>query len=262
VIGGETLYLRERRGKAIWNVSVFPLRVKGAVRYAAGLGTEVSSWGTAEDELRHTVLSALRAQAYERNALSRFLHDTVGQTLTALGLRLDLVRMDLDGIAPETSKRIAEIQEIIGDVMERVREYSYALNPSAVERAGLRPALDLLVQRVRPRYAGSFRTNVDPSLKLEKPVAAALYQIAQEAVENAVQHSGCSNIEISVKSTRTGTILEIRDNGKGFDPGDIVTGRRGLGLLSMEHHAAEGGLELSVLSTLGAGTTVRAVWRD
>jgi signal transduction histidine kinase len=118
------------------------------------------------------------------------------------------------------------------------------------------------VGRVRPRYAGLFRTNVDPSLKLEKAVAAALYQIAQEAVENAVQHSGCSNIEISVKSTRTGTILEIRDNGKGFDPGDIVTGRRGLGLLSMEHYAAEGGLELSVLSTLGAGTTVRAVWRD
>jgi signal transduction histidine kinase len=261
VMAGEALSLRERRGKASWNLSLFPLRVEGEVRYAGGLGREVSSWGTAETELRSTVLSALKAQEYERNTVSRFLHDVVGQTLTALGLRLDLVRMDLDGVAPETANRVAEIQEIIGDVMERVREYSYTLNPSTVERAGLRPALDLLVGRIRPRYAGTIRTNVDPSLKLEKNIAAALYQIAQEAVENSLQHSSCSSIEISVKSTRTGTILEVRDNGKGFDPGDVISGR-GLGLLSMEHYAAEGGLELSLLSTIDVGTTVRAILRD
>ena len=76
-----------------------------------------------------------------------------------------------------------------------------------------------------------------------------MYQIAQEAVENAVQHSSCSAIEIAVKSTRTGTVLEVRDNGRGFDPADLVAGRRGLGLLSMEHYAAQAGLDLSITST-------------
>jgi signal transduction histidine kinase len=224
----------------------------------AGLGREMTAWGAAEEELRHTVLGALKAQEYMRTSVSRFLHDSVGQTLTALGLRLDLVRMDIEGMVPQTAKLVVEIQEIIGEMMESVREYSYELNPSTVERAGLRPALDRLVGRLRARYAGTLRVNVDPSLKLDPKHAPALYSIAQEAVENAIQHSSCSSIEISVKSTRNGTILEVRDNGRGFDPADVVAGRRGLGLLSMEHYAAEASLELSIASTLESGTTVRA----
>jgi PAS domain S-box-containing protein len=258
VMAGETLILRERRIKASWNIQMFPLRRDGDVQYVAGLAREVTAWGAAEQELRHTVLGALKSQEYERATVSRFLHDSVGQTLTALGLRLDLIRMDLETLSPETCLRVTEIQEIIGEMMERVREYSYELNPNTVERTGLRPALDRLLIRIRTRYAGSLRTNVDPSLKLNPKAAAALYQIVQESVENAVQHSSCSSIEISVKSTRTGTILEVRDNGRGFDPADVVAGRRGLGLLSMEHYAAEAGLELSITSRLENGTTVRA----
>jgi PAS domain S-box-containing protein len=257
-LAGESLVLRERRGPNFWNVVLFPLRVEGQCRYVGGFGLEVTAWGAAEEELRHTVLGALRAQQYMRNTVSRFLHDSIGQTLTALGLRLDLIRMDLDAVAPDTCKRVGEIQEIIGEMMESVREYSYELNPSTVERAGLRPAIDRLLARMRSRYAGQLRANVDPSLKLDPKLAAALYQIAQEAVENAVQHGSCSSIEISVKSTRTGTILEVRDNGRGFDPADVAGGRRGLGLLSMEHYAAEAGLELAISSMLEAGTTVRA----
>jgi signal transduction histidine kinase len=256
VMAGETLTLRERRPNTSWIVSVFLVR-DGEQAYVGGLAREMTVWSSAEDELRHTVLGALKAQEYTRHSVSRFLHDSVGQTLTALGLRLDLVRMDIEGVAPETGKLVVEIQEIIGEMMESVREYSYELNPSTVERAGLRPALDRLAIRIRTRYAGSLRVNVDPSLKLDPKYAAALYQIAQESVENAVQHSSCSSIEISVKSTRTGTILEVRDNGRGFDPADVVAGRRGLGLLSMEHYAAEAGLELSITSTLESGTTVR-----
>jgi two-component system NarL family sensor kinase len=257
VVAGEALILRERHSNSSWEISLFPLREVGEV-LIGGLAREITAWGAAEQELRHTVLGALKAQEYTRTSVSRFLHDSVGQTLTALGLRLDLVRMDVERPAPETAKLVVEIQEIIGEMMESVREYSYELNPSTVERAGLRPALDRLVGRIRARYTGSLRINVDPSLTVDPQYASALYQIAQESVDNAVQHSSCSSIEISVKSTRTGTILEVRDNGRGFDPADVVAGRRGLGLLSMEHYAAEARLELSITSTLEGGTTVRA----
>ncbi|MBZ5618607.1 MAG: PAS domain-containing protein [Acidobacteriia bacterium] len=256
--GGETLTLRERRGNVIWNISVFPIRLEGETRFAGVAGRETTSWSKAEQELRHTVLGALKAQEFERNMVSRFLHDSVGQNLTALGLQLDLIRMDLESVSPETCGRIAEIQKLLEEMMEEVREYSYELNPSTVERAGLRSALDRLAARIRERFTGSLRLNVDPSLKLDKKIAAALYQIAQEAVENAVQHSSCSAIEIAVKSSRTGTFLEVRDNGKGFDPADLLGGGRGLGLLSMEHYAAQAGLDLAITSTRETGTTVRA----
>jgi len=127
-----------------------------------------------------------------------------------------------------------------------------------VERAGLRAALDRLFTRVRGRFAGTLRLPVDPSLKVDPKVASSMYPIAHEAVENAIQHSSCSMIEVAVKASRTGTYLEVRDNGRGFDPADLQGGYRGLGLLSMEHYAAQGGLELSIVSSRQTGTTVRA----
>jgi two-component system NarL family sensor kinase len=259
---GEMLLLRERRPIGAWYVTVFPLRIEGAIRFAGGSAREITPWAMAEQELRHAVLGALKAQEFQRTMVSRFLHDSVGQNMTALGLQLDLIRMDLESVSPDTCRRIGDIQKLLEEMMEKVREYSYELNPSTVERAGLRPALDRLAGRVRARFPGTLRLNVDPSLKLDPKLATALFQILQEGVENAVQHSGCSAIEIAVKSTRTGTVLEVRDNGRGFDPADLVSGRRGLGLLSMEHHAAQAGLELVITSTRETGTTVRAATGD
>ena len=257
-LNGETMLLRERRPAGTWYVTVFPLRIEGEIRFAGGSAREVTPWAAAEQELRHTVLGALKAQEFQRTMVSRFLHDSVGQNLTAFGLQLDLIRMDLESVSPDTCRRIGDIQKLLEEMMERVREYSYELNPSTVERAGLRPALDRMAGRIRTRFPGTLRLNVDPSLKLDPKLASALFQILQEGVENAVQHSGCSAIEIAVKSTRTATVLEVRDNGRGFDPADLVSGRRGLGLLSMEHYAAQAGLELVITSTRETGTTVRA----
>jgi signal transduction histidine kinase len=257
-LDGEFLRLRERYGGAIWNISVFPIRLDGEIRYAGFLAREVTAWDTAEQELRYTVLGALKAMEFERKSMSRFLHDNVGQTLTAFGLQLDLLRMDFESTTPELAARIPEMQKVIEEMMESVREYSYELNPATVERAGLRPALDRLAARVRGRFPGAVRLNVDPSLKLDPKVASAIYHVAQEAVENAVTHAACSIIEVTVKAARAGSYLEVKDNGKGFDPGDIQGGQRGLGLLSMEHYAVQGGLELSIVSNRQTGTTVRA----
>ena len=255
---GETLLLRERRGNAAWHFAVFPIRREDGATLAGGMASEVTRWSKAEQELRNTVLSALRAQEFERSMFAKFLHDSVGQNLTGLGLQLDLARMDVEAISPEACLRIGEIQKVLEPIMEQVREYTYELNPSAVERAGLRSALDRLAIRIRERFAGAFRVNVDPFLKIDPKIASALYQIAQEAVGNAVQHASCSSIEIAVKSTRTGLAMDVRDNGRGFDPADVLEGIRGLGLLSMEHFAAQAGLDLSITSNRGAGTTIQA----
>jgi PAS domain S-box-containing protein len=258
VLGGEFLQLRERRGERLWYVACFPILVDGEVRYAGAGGREVTALATAEQELRNTVLGALRQQQFERNSISRFLHDVVGQNLTALGLQIDLVRMDVPESSPEPLARLREVQKLLEQIMGQVRDYSYELNPSAVERAGLRAALDRMGARLRDRITGTLRINVDPSLKIDPHTASALYHIAQEAVDNAVHHAGCSLIEIAVKSTRNGATLEVRDNGRGFDPSDLQNGSRGLGLLSMEHHAAEAGLELEIQSSRATGTTVNA----
>jgi signal transduction histidine kinase len=258
---GENVWLRERREDGVWMFVLFPIYVPGLDTLVGGAARYLKSRIAAEQALRNTVLSSLKAQEFERRTTATFLHDKVGQNLTALGLQLDLARMDVEAGSPDAANRLASVQTLLESMMEEVRDFSYELNPNVVERAGLRAALDRYVERVRTRFAGVIRVNVDPNLGIDPRIASAMYAIAQEAVKNSLRHSSCSTIEIAVRSTRTGPALEVRDNGRGFDPADGL-GQRGLGLLSMEQHAVQAGLCFQLRSSLGAGATVRAYLPD
>ncbi|MGA2274200.1 MAG: ATP-binding protein [Bryobacteraceae bacterium] len=258
-LSGESLSFREERDGRVWFIAVFPLRLKAGTAHAGCVVREITLLARADHELRRTVLGALKAQETQRTRTAQFLHNVVGQNLAALGLRLDLVRMDLNGASNAARERLAEIQTVLESVMEQVRNFSYELNPSAVERVGLRSALDRLGTRVREHFHGSVRVDMDSPVAIQPHAALALYRIAEEAVENAAHHSGCSLIEIAVQPAGRGAWMEVRDNGGGFDPGDLQEMGRGLGLLSMEHHAAEAGLRLSISSSRQSGTVVRAV---
>jgi signal transduction histidine kinase len=228
------------------------------VRFAGAVAQQAVAWGNTEAQLRQTVFRALDSQESDRKAVARFMHDSVGQTLTAIGMRLDLARMDLESGSGEVPARLSEVQQILGQMMEDVRRYVNELNPSTVDRLGLAPAIERLGARLRERFQGVLRVHIDPSLRLDKKMASVFYLVAHEATENALKHSGCSTLEVTVQSTGTGTRLEVRDDGHGFDSGEMSGAAGGMGLLTMEHYAAQAGLELSVVSSRDAGTIVRA----
>ena len=257
-LAGESLSFREQRDGRVWMISVFPLRLRADTAHAGCVVREITDLARADHELRRAVSGALKSQGSQRAKTAQFLHNVVGQNLAALGLQLDLVRMDLDGSLGAARDHLAEIQALLESIMEQVRNFSYELNPSAVERVGLRSALDRLAVRKREHFQGAVRVNMDASVSFRTKVALALYGIAEEAVENAALHSGCSLIEIVVKSADSGAWMEVRDNGRGFDPSDLQKLGRGLGLLSIEHYAAEAGLRLSISSSRQSGTVVRA----
>jgi len=244
-------------------VMFYPLRAPNASTiYAGGYGLDITAIGTAEKELRATTMRILKAQESERGRLARFLHDEVGQSLSAAGLQLDLLRMDFETAAPQIAPRTMELQGMLETIMAAVRDFSYELNPDIVERAGLHAAMDRLVGRIRKRFSGNLRLMTDTTLHVPPPVGSAIYKIAAEALENSLQHSGCSQIELVIKSTPDGPALEVRDNGKGFEAADLGGQHRGLGLLVMEHYAAQNNLRLAVESERGKGTTVRAVFAN
>src|SRR5437016_1813271 len=112
---------------------------------------------SSERRFRALALAALDKQQSERNKLARLLHDEVAQMLSAAGLQLDILRMDLADRVPEIAARTAEIQEMLDRVVREIRDASYKLNPDIVERAGLQPALDLVVGRFRKSFPGSLR---------------------------------------------------------------------------------------------------------
>jgi signal transduction histidine kinase len=212
-----------------------------------------------ERSLAHLLVSVMNAREQEGARVSRVLHDEVGQVLSAIGLQLDLLRMDLHDNVADCPRRIREIQKILEQSVAQVRDLSYELNPSIVERTGLQFALDRLAGRYRKGFAGKIRLLFDSSLRLPIETATAMYKIAEQAMDNAVCHSGAARVEVLVRPVKQGVSLEVRDNGHGFAVDEEPAGNTGLGLHLMRYHSAQAGLRFSVASSPEKGTIVKAI---
>jgi len=251
---GEALCAAGRFGDVppTYSIALFPVRSpEGEIAFAGGIAREMVE--------RDLVLRVLHALEGDRLRLSQLLHDHVGQYLSAAGLQLDLLRMDLAEGGFPAPERTREIQSMLENIMELVRDFSHQLNPAVAERIGLRAALDRLAGRLRADFKGTVRVLADPKAQPPPAAAAALYRIAQEAAANAVRHSAGSVIEILLKPSRGGPALEIRDNGRGFDASGGALRGCGLGLLIMEQCAEQAAIDLRIDSAPGRGTVVRAL---
>jgi signal transduction histidine kinase len=206
------------------------------------------------------LITLMNAQEQEWARVSRLLHDEVGQILSAVGLQLDVLRMDYKDQVSDVEQRTSEIQKLLERAISHVRELSYELNPAIVEKAGFQFALERLIGRYRKKFPGTIRLMMDLAERLPHKIAQALYRIADQGVANAVAHAQTSQIEVLVKPSQRGVILELKDQGVGFPVEEVRGKSRGLGLLLMEHYASEAGIQLTFSSSPGSGTTVRAAW--
>jgi signal transduction histidine kinase len=257
VFAGETLAAaaRFREGDATFSITIFPIRLpEGEIAFAGGLAHEMPEGAL--------VLRTLEALETDRARLPQMLHDRVAQSLSAAGLQLDLLRMDLTESALPIPQRIAEIQAMLETVMGLVRDINRELNPAVAERIGLRAALDRLAGRLRANFKGNVQVFADAAAQPPPEAAAALYRIAQEAAGHAARRAGCSAIEILLKSLRGGIALEVRDHGPGFDAADRAVGGVRLELLVMQYFADRAGIELQVGSAPDKGAVVRALYRS
>ena len=211
----------------------------------------------AQRSLRGMLLNTIRERDAERTRVSRLLHDEVGQVLSAVGLHLDVLRVDIKDRVPEIVGRTSEIQRILEGAVQQVRNLSYELCPEPVERAGLGVALRQLANRWRQSFSGELKVDCPNSLDLPSAAAVAMFRIAERSLDNAVRHSGAARIGMTLRASRSRTTLEIRDNGCGFDPAPVRRRPRGLGLPLMESYARDAGLAMEISSTPGRDTIVR-----
>ncbi len=192
---------------------------------------------------------------------ARVLHDEVGQVLSAVGLQLDVLRMDFQARVPEITARTAEIQEMLERAMTQVRGLSYELNPAIVERAGLQFAMERLCSKYRDQFKGTLRLTYDHSIRAPFTVGNAIYKICELALDNAVAHSVATQIEVVARPSARGATVEVRDNGKGFNTENLPPESSGMGLMLMAHHALQAGVQRKLKSVPGKGTTVKIIYR-
>jgi signal transduction histidine kinase len=215
--------------------------------------------GTAAPATQPGLAETLVAAIHENEAVlarvARLLHDDVSQVLSAVGLQLDAMKMDFRDQTPAIEQRAVEIQGMLEQAIEQLRDISNELNPSIVERAGLQFAMDRLAGKVRKNFAGSLRLHFDPSARIPTAVATTFYKIAECAIDNALVRSGCSQIEVKLKRLPAEFVLEIRDNGHidELDSSTVTWGR-----LLMDYHAKKRHVALSVQNIAKEGTVVQA----
>jgi signal transduction histidine kinase len=187
--------------------------------------------------------------------VSRRLHDDVSQILSAVGLQLDAMRMDFREQAPGVDARAAEIQELLEQAIEQLRDITNELNPSIVERVGLQFALDRLAGKVRAEFPGTVRLHFDASLRVPTILAKAFYKMTECALEIAVAAPGCSLIEINVKRSKGEYVLDLIDNGSADD---MHADSEPLARLLMHYYASKNHVTLKIQRTPGKGNLTRA----
>ena len=201
-----------------------------------------------ERERRESARRALTAQEQERRRLARELHDEVGQALTAVLLQLERAERDADGA---TRERLHEAREVTRATLEEVRAIARGLRPEALDDLGLASALRQLCTEAE-RSGVTVRRSIASDLALEPEAEVVAYRVAQEAITNALRHSGAEALDVVLAGDETGVVLTVRDDGRGFagEPSD------GTGLLGMRERALLAGGRVDVLAAPGRGTDV------
>lgn len=210
------------------------------------------------EEIRRELLRQLvSAQEAERRRVARDLHDSLGQHLTALGLRLHSLAND-GGLDAPVKLQISALQSLATLIDGEVHRLALMLRPAVLDDLGLEAAIRRHVTEWEQE--STVTTDIHTRfvrLRLQEEVEINVYRIVQEALNNVQRHAGASRASVVVECTEHELIAVVEDDGKGFDVVQMQTGSRTgrLGLATMAERAALMGGTLEIESS-NVGTTV------
>ncbi|WP_327009486.1 sensor histidine kinase [Dactylosporangium sp. NBC_01737] len=217
-----------------------------------------------------TLSTAAPDATRERERLARELHDSVVQTLYGISLGAGTAAELVHGDPVNAQASLAWIQETASAGLSDLRGIIVRLRPETLVGAGLAAALRRIVDALHfapgtGAVPPGWGLQLDAEPAVSPQVEEALYRIALEALGNAARHAGASQVTLRLAGDDTRVVLEVVDDGVGFQPGALAAGSGGgarlgrLGLRSMRERAELVGGTLEVMSAPGAGTVVRAI---
>ena len=192
--------------------------------------------------------------AQERARLARDLHDAVSQKLFSVRAKARAAALLVARVPARATAEIDSVAALAGEAHAELRAVIDGLAPPDLAASGLVGSVRSYAVLVGRSYGVAVRVVADELPALDEQRETVLYRVAQEAITNALRHSGSTDVTVRLAARPRGVVLEVRDRGSGFDP-DHTSG--GLGLDSMRERAASVGGTLAITSTEGNGTSVR-----
>jgi PAS domain S-box-containing protein len=253
-------------GKELW------VRAIGRAEHQDGRAVRLS--GTFQDITeRKQADQALQeaAVAAERNRLARDLHDSVTQALFSASLVAEVLPQVWQRDPAEAQQGLDELRLLTRGALAEMRTMLLELRPAALIETKLHDLLWQLTEAVTGRTQLVAISGIEPAPSLPPDVQVTFYRVAQEALNNVVKHAEARHVTVGLHASppldtgrpdswRGQLILQVRDDGRGFDPGEVEPGKLGLGI--MRERAESTGAMLTIESRPGRGTLVTLAWQN
>ena len=209
-----------------------------------------------EGNLRKLSRRLVQAQEGERKALSRELHDEVGQTMTALGMEIGNLEKLRSGNTEAFHACLEDAKHLNMKAMRAIRDLAMGLRPSMLDDLGLEPALQWQGREFSRHTGVPASVQVTGVLDdLSEAQRTSIYRVVQEALTNCARHAKARNVLVSIRAEDNQVVVVVQDDGRGFD--SSARSRGGLGLLGIQERvqALEGSFR--IISERSKGTTLR-----
>jgi signal transduction histidine kinase len=212
--------------------------------------------GESAEQFQRLVVRLRSAQEEERTRVARYLHDELGQMLTALRMNCGWMKARFPAGQTDLSEKMQSCMKLTDEMMVAVQRLATDLRPGILD-LGIGAAIDWQVREFQTRSDIACTVEVpgdeDP---MDPDRATEMYRIFQEALNNVARHSGATRVNVALKREDSALVLEVRDNGRGIMREEL-SGSGALGLLGMRERAASIGGTVSIEGAPKSGTTVR-----
>jgi PAS domain S-box-containing protein len=252
--------LRRHDGEYRWFFDLGVPRWNADGSFAGYIGSciDVTERKRAEEALSSVNRKLIEAHEEERTWIARELHDDVSQRIALLAVNLEHVKQELPASAVAVSQSLSGLGQQLSDIASDIQALSHRLHSSKLEYLGIAAAASSFCRDLSEKRRVEIDFHSEGLTKnLSQEIALCLFRVLQEALQNAVKHSGSHHLEVSLMGALNSIELTVRDSGIGFDPEDTISGH-GLGLTSMKERLKLVGGKLSIESRLQVGTTIHA----
>jgi PAS domain S-box-containing protein len=255
------------RGLTYWDWTLYPVKkasgeVKGLVLGLVNVTRRIKAEGALRQSRKHF----MTAQENEKKRVAQELHDSIGQSLTAIKFALE---NSLDEKAGRTAEARVEssraVIPLVQQAIEEVRRIHTDLRPSILDDLGILTTINWFCREFRMIYS-NIRIEKEVAVQeneVPEPLKMVIFRVLQEAMNNIAKHSDADLARLSFRKTDSAIALTVEDNGRGFDPEKALSlknSEKRFGITSMKERTELTGGSFAIKSGSGTGTAISASW--